>query len=101
MVGCFDKIRVMTISYTVLHVKFVWFVMLVDDVYVVLRWDIIRGMLRFNELLVEVDIVDRFDVSCTPVWESMQWLANEGLIVSWWWCWYVYEHIRVEVIEIY
>lgn len=75
--------------------------MLADDVYVALRRDIIRGTLRPNEPLVEADIAVRLDVSRTPVRESMQRLADDGLIVSRRRRWYVYEHTRAEVAEIY
>lgn len=74
---------------------------LADDVYAALRRDIVRGTLRPNEALVEADIADRLQVSRTPVRESMQRLAGEGLIVSRRRRWYVYEHTRAEVAEIY
>lgn len=89
----------MAASHTALYTKRP--AMLADDVYAALRRDIIRGTLRPNEPLVEVDIADRLDVSRTPVRESMQRLADEGLIVSRRRRWYVYEHTRAEVIEIY
>jgi DNA-binding GntR family transcriptional regulator len=74
---------------------------LADSVYHALRRDIVRGVLRPNEPIVEADIADRLQVSRTPVRESMQRLATEHLIVSRRRRWYVYEHSRAEIGEIY
>jgi DNA-binding GntR family transcriptional regulator len=74
---------------------------LADSVYQALRRDIVRGVLRPNEPLVEADIAERLQVSRTPVRESMQRLAAEHLIVSRRRRWYVYEHDRTEIAEIY
>jgi DNA-binding GntR family transcriptional regulator len=74
---------------------------LADSVYQAVRRDIVRGVLRPNEPLVEADIAERLQVSRTPVRESMQRLAAERLIVSRRRRWYVYEHSRAEIAEIY
>lgn len=71
------------------------------DVYQQLRQDIVHGVLRPNEALVESEIADRLGVSRTPVRESMQRLANDGLIVSKRRRWVVYEHSREEIAELY
>jgi DNA-binding GntR family transcriptional regulator len=74
---------------------------LADTVYQALRGDIVRGVLRPNEAIVEADIAERLQVSRTPVRESIQRLAAERLIVSRRRRWYVYEHTRAEIVEIY
>ncbi len=72
-----------------------------EDVYQQLRRDIVHGVLRPNEGLVEVEIAERLGVSRTPVRESMQRLADDGLIVSKRRRWVVYEHSPAEVAELY
>lgn len=72
-----------------------------DDVYRQLRSQIVRGVLRPNEALVEADIAERLGVSRTPVRESLQRLSADGLIVSRRRRWAVYEHTRDEVVELY
>jgi DNA-binding GntR family transcriptional regulator len=74
---------------------------LADRVYRSLRRDIVHGVLRPNEAIVEAVVAERLDVSRTPVRESIQRLAAERLIVSRRRRWYVYEHSRAEIIEIY
>jgi DNA-binding GntR family transcriptional regulator len=74
---------------------------LADGVYAALRQDILHGVLRPNEALVEADVAERLHVSRTPVRESMQRLATEGMIVSRRRRWYVYEHSREEIQQIY
>ncbi|MGA8113934.1 MAG: GntR family transcriptional regulator [Actinocatenispora sp.] len=66
-----------------------------------LRWDIVHGVLRPNEALIEGELSERLGVSRTPVRESLQRLADDGLIVSHRRRWYVYEHTADEIREIY
>jgi DNA-binding GntR family transcriptional regulator len=71
------------------------------DVYDQIRWDIVHGVLRPNEALVETDLAERLGVSRTPVRESLLRLAANGLIISRRRRWYVYEHTADEIKEIY
>ncbi|MEV7005005.1 GntR family transcriptional regulator [Streptosporangium sp. NPDC051022] len=71
------------------------------EVYSTLRNEIVRGVLRPNEAVVEADIADRLGVSRTPVRESLQRLASDGLIVSRRRRWVVYERSREEIAELY
>jgi DNA-binding GntR family transcriptional regulator len=72
-----------------------------EDVYLQLRREIVRGELRPNQPLAEIDIAERLNVSRTPVRESMQRLAADGLVVSRRRRWLVYEHSKHEIEEIY
>ena len=74
---------------------------LADDVYRTLRDDILMGRLRPRDHLVEVDLAERLSVSRTPVRESLQRLAADGLIVSHRRRWVVYEHTLDEIKDIY
>jgi DNA-binding GntR family transcriptional regulator len=74
---------------------------LADEVYRQLREDILSGRLRPRDHLVEVDLADRLSVSRTPVRESLQRLAADGLIVSHRRRWVVYEHTLEEIADIY
>lgn len=74
---------------------------LADDVYRQLREDILLGRLRPRDLLVEVDLAERLKVSRTPIRESLQRLAADGLIVSHRRRWVVYEHTLEEIADIY
>lgn len=74
---------------------------LADDVYRQLREDILLGRLRPRDHLVEVDLAGRLQVSRTPVRESLQRLAADGLIVSHRRRWVVYEHTLEEIADIY
>jgi DNA-binding GntR family transcriptional regulator len=74
---------------------------LAEDVYWTLRHEIVRGDLRPNQALAEIDIAERLRVSRTPVRESMQRLAADGLVVSRRRRWMVYEHSKPEIQEIY
>lgn len=74
---------------------------LVDEVYRRLRDDILMGRLRPRDHLVEVDLAARLGVSRTPVRESLQRLAADGLIVSHRRRWVVYEHTVDEIKDIY
>lgn len=72
-----------------------------DEVYQRLRWDIVHGVLRPNEPLSEPELSERLQVSRTPIRESLQRLAADGLIVLNRRRWRVYEHTAEEVREIY
>ena len=72
-----------------------------EEVYRTLREDILSGLLRPRDHLVEVDIAERLHVSRTPVRESLQRLAADGLIVSHRRRWVVYEHTLAEIADIY
>lgn len=72
-----------------------------SDVYDRIRWDIVHGVLRPNEALIETELAERLGVSRTPVRESLVQLAANGLIVSRRRRWYVYEHTADEIKEIY
>jgi DNA-binding GntR family transcriptional regulator len=74
---------------------------LADDVYRTLRDDIVMGRLRPRDHLVEVDLAERLKVSRTPIRESLQRLAADGLIVSHRRRWVVYEHTLEEIRDIY
>ncbi len=74
---------------------------LADHVHQQIRTEILFGRLRPNEHLVEAEIAERLDVSRTPVRETLQRLATEGLILSRRRRWVVYEHTPVEIREIY
>jgi DNA-binding GntR family transcriptional regulator len=74
---------------------------LADDVYRTLRADIVMGRLRPRDHLVEVDLAQRLKVSRTPIRESLQRLAADGLIVSHRRRWVVYEHTLEEIKDIY
>lgn len=74
---------------------------LADEVYRQLREDILSGRLRPRDHLVEVDLAERLRVSRTPVRESLQRLAADGLIVSHRRRWVVYEHTLAEIADIY
>jgi DNA-binding GntR family transcriptional regulator len=72
-----------------------------EDVYWQLRREIVRGELRPNQPLAEIEIAERLNVSRTPVRESMQRLAADGLVISRRRRWLVYEHSKKEIEEIY
>lgn len=74
---------------------------LADEVYRRLRDDIVLGRLRPNEHLVEVELAERLEVSRTPIRESLQRLATDGLIVSRRRRWVVYEHSKEEIRNLY
>jgi DNA-binding GntR family transcriptional regulator len=70
-------------------------------VYETLRSEIVTGVLRPNERLVETDLAERLDVSRTPIRESMQRLASEGLVSNRRRAWVVHEHTSEEIRDIY
>src|SRR5436190_22723903 len=74
---------------------------LTEAIYEQLRSEIVRGQLRPNERLVEAEIAERLQVSRTPVRESLQRLAADGLVVSRRRGWVVYEHTIDQIRDIY
>ena len=72
-----------------------------DEVYAGLRRDILRGVIRPNDRLIETDIAERLGVSRTPVREALQRLAADGLIVSSRRAWSVYQHSLAEIRQLY
>jgi DNA-binding GntR family transcriptional regulator len=71
------------------------------EVYEQLRSEIGRGELRPNERLIEVDLAQRLSVSRTPVRESIQRLAADGLVVNRRRAWFVREHTHSEIRSFY
>lgn len=74
---------------------------LVDGVYRQIRWEILTGALSPHQHLVEADLAARLNVSRTPVRETMQRLAADGLVASERRRWVVYAHSRQEVRDIF
>lgn len=72
-----------------------------EEVYAVLREEITDGVLSPGVPLVEDDIAHRLGVSRTPVRESIQRLAADGLVVSRRRRWIVHQYSAEEVAEIY
>jgi DNA-binding GntR family transcriptional regulator len=71
------------------------------EVYEQLRAEIAQGVLRPNERLVEVDLAERLSVSRTPIRESIQRLAADGLVVNRRRAWFVREHTPDEIRSFY
>jgi DNA-binding GntR family transcriptional regulator len=74
---------------------------LTDHVYLRIREDIVNGVLRPNEALVEADLAERLQVSRTPIRESLQRLAADGLINSHRRRWIVHEYTFDEIVQLY
>lgn len=72
-----------------------------EKTYLRLRRDIVQGLLRPNERLVEAELAERLDVSRTPIREALQRLAADGLVVSRRRGWMVHEHTPDEIRQIY
>jgi DNA-binding GntR family transcriptional regulator len=72
-----------------------------DEAHDRLREEILRGEIRPNERLIEVELAERFDISRTPIREVLQRLGTEGLIVRVRRGWRVREHSADEIGEIY
>lgn len=70
-------------------------------VYRRLRTDIIQGVLRPNERLVETDLSVLFEVSRTPVRDALLRLEAEGLVDGGRRGWAVHEYDRDELVAIY
>jgi DNA-binding GntR family transcriptional regulator len=74
--------------------------LLSGSVYEAIRHAIIRGELRPNQRLVEAALASRFNVSRTPIRESLQRLVAEGLAESQRAGWIVHEHTPLEIKQI-
>ena len=74
---------------------------LTEGLYERLRRAIVNGELRPNQRLVEVELAQRLRVSRTPVRETLQRLALDGLVLSQRRGWIVREHTPAEIEEIY
>src|SRR5215216_331297 len=72
-----------------------------DEIYDSVRADIVHGVLRPNQRLVEVELATRLGVSRTPVRESLQRLVFEGLVQRQRGGWVVHEHSVEEIRAIY
>lgn len=72
-----------------------------EEAYEWLRRAILRGEIRPNERLIEVDLADQLQTSRTPIREVLQRLGTEGLIVRVRRGWRVREHTPDEISEIY
>lgn len=72
-----------------------------EQVYEDLRSQIVNGTLRPNQRLIEVEVAGQFAVSRTPVRESLQRLAAEGLVTPVRRGWAVKERTLEEIREIY
>lgn len=71
------------------------------EVYEEIRRLIVEGRIRPNERLIEAELAEQLDVSRTPVRESMQRLAADGLVLSRRRGWVVREHSPQEIRDIY
>jgi DNA-binding GntR family transcriptional regulator len=71
------------------------------EVYQRLRSAILLGELRPNEPLIETDLAEHLGVSRTPIRESVQRLAADGLIVARRRGWAVREQSATEIRHIY
>jgi DNA-binding GntR family transcriptional regulator len=72
-----------------------------DEVYRRLRLAIVTGEIRPNTPLIELDLAKALNVSRTPIRESLQRLAADGLIVARKRGWAVKEFSRQEIQESY
>jgi DNA-binding GntR family transcriptional regulator len=66
-----------------------------------LRHEVISGVLRPNERLVEVELSERLGMSRTPVRDALGRLATDGLISRGKRGWTVHEYTREELLRIY
>lgn len=72
-----------------------------ERVYEQLRSDIVHGVLRPRQPIIEAEEAHRLQVSRTPIRESLHRLASDGLIVLRNRRWQVYEHSPSEIRELY
>jgi DNA-binding GntR family transcriptional regulator len=72
-----------------------------EAVYDRIRDAIVAGRFRPNQRLVETEIAEEMEISRTPVRESLQRLASEGLVRGGRHGWVVHEHTLDEIREIY
>jgi DNA-binding GntR family transcriptional regulator len=70
-------------------------------IYDRVRADIVHGVLRPNQRLVEVELAERLGVSRTPVRETLQRLVLDGLVRRDRGGWVVHEHSAQEISAIY
>ncbi|MFF5259117.1 GntR family transcriptional regulator [Actinomadura viridis] len=68
-----------------------------SEVYEILRDEIVRGDLRPNQRITELELATRLEVSRTPIREALQMLARDELIVSRRRGWVVYEFTLAEI----
>jgi DNA-binding GntR family transcriptional regulator len=66
-----------------------------------LRGEVISGVLRPNERLVELELSERLGMSRTPVRDALVRLATDGLISRGKRGWTVHEYTREELLRIY
>jgi DNA-binding GntR family transcriptional regulator len=71
------------------------------SIYERLKEAIVTGRARPNERLIEVELAEKLAVSRTPIRESLQRLAAEGLVASQRHGWVVREHRGDQIREIY
>ena len=72
-----------------------------DHAYRTLRAEIVCGVLRPNDRLIEAGLASRLSMSRTPVRESLQRLATEDLVLSTPYGWVVRDHQPQEIRQIY
>jgi DNA-binding GntR family transcriptional regulator len=72
-----------------------------EEIYDCVRADIVHGLLRPNQRLVEVELAEALGVSRTPVREALQRLTLEGFVNRHRGGWVVHEHSRAEIRAIY
>jgi DNA-binding GntR family transcriptional regulator len=72
-----------------------------DEIHDRVRADIVHGVLRPNQRLVEVELAEALGVSRTPVREALQRLTLDGLVRRNRGGWVVHEHSPEEIRSIY
>ncbi len=72
-----------------------------DGIQERVRADIVHGVLRPNQRLVEVELAEQLGVSRTPVRETLQRLVLDGLVRRDRSGWVVHEHTAEEIRSIY
>jgi len=72
-----------------------------DDIYSRIRQEIVRGGLRPNQRIAEVELAEWLDVSRTPVREALLRLELDGLVATDRRGWIVHEHTAKEIEDIF
>jgi DNA-binding GntR family transcriptional regulator len=72
-----------------------------DEIQERVRADIVHGVLRPNQRLVEIELAEQLGVSRTPVRETLQRLALDGLVRRDRRGWVVHEHSAEEIRSLY
>jgi DNA-binding GntR family transcriptional regulator len=72
-----------------------------QSAYRTLRQEVVSGVLRPNERLIEVELSERLGMSRTPVRDGLMRLTVDGLVDSGKRGWTVHEHTRGELLAIY